>query len=83
MLEKRGEPRGTLAPPVTAPVPGRRLDAGASLAWLHSPDSLPATTAAAAPVHASSLGAAALEGTQPYAAKISFRDNGVAEVSLN
>ena len=94
MLEQRGEPRGGLAPPVTAPVPGSRLDADASLAWLHSPDSSPATTAAAAPVHASSLGAAAaapvarrspraVEGAQPYAAKISFRDNGEAEVSLN
>ena len=94
MLEPRGEPRGGFAPPVTAPVPGSRLDASASLAWLHSPESSPATTAAAAPAHASSLGAAAaapvarrspraVEGAQPYAAKISFRDNGVAEVSLN
>ena len=87
-------PRGALAPPATAPapVPGNRLDAGASLAWLHSPDSSPVTNTAAAPLQASRLGTEAAarvarrappdsEGTQPYSARISF-DNGVAEVSL-
>ena len=88
-------PRGTLAPPATAPAPapGNRLDAGASLAWLHSPESSPVTTTtAAASLQASGLETEAAapvakrapparERSQPYAARISF-DTGVAEVSL-